>query len=43
MTVALYVFVKATNELQKVYLLFGTLRSPLYSGKADASLVNRDG
>ena len=41
MTVALYIFVKATNELQKVYLLFGTLRSPLYRGKPDGSLVRR--
>ena len=42
MTVALYIFVKATNELQKVYLLFGTLRSPFYSDKADGSLAHRD-
>ena len=42
MTVALYIFVKATNELQKVYLLFGTLRSPFYSDKADGSLAQRD-
>ena len=41
MTVALYTFVKATNELQKVYLLFGTLRSPLYSGRADGGLAHR--
>jgi hypothetical protein len=30
-TVALYILVKLSNELQKVYLLCGTIRSPMYS------------
>jgi len=30
-TVALYISFKLTNELQKVYMLYGLVRSPLYS------------
>lgn len=30
-TVVIYAAFKLTNELQKVYLLYGLIRSPLYS------------
>jgi hypothetical protein len=30
-TIAIYVAFKVTNEFQKVYMLYGLVRSPLYS------------
>ncbi len=36
---ALYVIIKLSNELQKVYLLFGTVRSPLYAPAQSETLL----